>query len=220
MDKKKSFGEELLEIRTFIEYGMFMPEMITRLSPFGFDPKEMIRGRDLLDATHLEQERYNKYAQKSILTCDNFSIKFNEIYEEFAKHRGRAKVAFRNNEYILNDYLAVNKLQSVKYIDWIAAAKRFYRNALGSREVIFAFYKVLVSEDDLRKTLSDIDELDRLRIKQEFEKGQSKIHTEIRNKKFSELKEWYNEALSIARIALKDVPHLLEALGIEKEIRN
>lgn len=217
MNKRNDLGNELLEIRTFIEHGMFMPEIIKKLSLMGFGPKEMIKGRNLLEATHDEHEKHNSFRKESLQTSDQFTIKFNEIYEEFARHRGRAKVAFRNNEYILNDFLAVNKGQSIKYVDWLTAAKRFYHNSLASREIIHSFRKVLVFRVELEKSLNDIEELERLRLKQEYESGQSKIHTEIRNEKLSKLKEWYNEALSIARVALENEPNLLEALGVKVE---
>lgn len=219
MNKNKTFGDQLLEIRAFIDHGMFMPEIISRLEVYGFGYRKMIMGRNLLIATHIEYEKHNKTDCEKQIDEDIFLIKFNQVYENFARHRGRAKVAFRNNDYILNDFLSVTKGHPVKYSDWIVFTRRFYINTLASNEIIQGFNYVFVTEKELRQALTKLEQLDRLRVKQgELNRNTDEI-PETRNEKYFKLSEWYNEALSIARIALKDVPHLLEALGVQPKMQ-
>lgn len=214
------FDEHLLEIRTFIDNGTFLQEIAAKLTPFGFGTRGMLKGRQLLNAAHAENEFYLRYNKSSQRLYDQFFSKYKNIYVEYESHKYQAKLILDKTEKYQELLDNIDGKNPAKYSQWLKCAMNFYSHCLTDSKLQQKFSEQGIALASLKNVSKDIDYLEVLRLKQEYDSKTAAYHLTLRELKYEDLKEWYTEAQDIARIALADSPHLLNSLIVNRKVKN
>lgn len=187
--------------------------ILTETSRFGYDRKKMLEGEQLLqkaEGTRLAQIR--EHNEKESATR-HFKAQFDATHTytmelvEFA----RRLLGDTLDKY---QQLGLNGRRSIKYAPWVQQTRQFYQEALGDAEVLRIFRTRNITPDELRTGLEMLEDTIAAFNTQQEESAEAQHSTEVQVEIIDELYEWVDDYLTIAEIALKDKPQLMETLGV------
>ncbi|MDP1726235.1 MAG: hypothetical protein Q8M15_05585 [Bacteroidota bacterium] len=190
-------------------------EIAPALLAFGYSPTEMAVGTDLLThAVDKHQTQVREYGDQYRAT-DDLHLKIALAKDIYLKHLGVARVAFKKERGILAEINASgSRKQTIS--GWLSQAKTFYKNILERTELKAGMAKFGQTEAILNLAYDKLKLVDTAISKQQKETGEAQTATRNRDKALDELALWSDDYIDIARIALKDNPHLLEILGLKQ----
>lgn len=208
--KSSSIPKLFNSARTAIDNAGSQAEIQKRMSHYGFTPKRMQEGKVLLEqALMLHEAKDQKYDERWELSSQ-FKADLQTARKAFSLHVTIARLAFRDEADILHK-LPVKRIKS-RLDEWLSQALTFYKKAVPHAQVLERNYSL--SLEELQQSAAMIESIIAVRNQRLQKKGEAEEATRTRNQGIRELKAWLTEFRSVARIALKDTPQLLEALGI------
>lgn len=123
------------------------------------------------------------------------------------------KILSRNDEG-LQDRLGINDPRKRRIEDWILQTIQFYDLLQNETAFLEKLTRFSLTAEKLTASSQAISDLKILRDKAMAEKGEAQEATRVRNEKIHELEDYCYELESLAKIALKNKPQLLEMLGV------
>ena len=184
-------------------------EIQKSMNTYGFSPKRLLEGNGLLEnAKILHYHKDDRYDEKRDLGSQ-FATDLLTARRNFEGHVATVKLAFRKEP----NTLAKFKVKAIakKNETWMLQAIRFYDIAEGYAGVLENYQ---LPREQLAQNKAMVEALMATRNRRMQKKGEAEEATRLRNEAVKALNAWMVSFRGIARIALKDKPQLLEALGI------
>lgn len=189
------------------------PEIAATMAEYGYDLTVISKGRELLEST-IQAFNFNQQEDnETIQARSDFDAKVNLMIEKYAKHRKKAKVAFRKDEVTLKQ-LGLTGAYSRAYVKWIATMKTFYSGVRSNAAHLAKLLVFKITEDEITACITEINALETTRTLYLKEIGESQEATKTKDKALAELDEWMSDFYAVAKIAMEDKPQLLESLGL------
>ena len=182
------------------------------LNTYGFTQERLQEGRTLYEAAlasnSTKQQQYgNQYDSTAKL-----NEQLDTLADTYTKHLKIARIAITQP----GQAQALSLLGPRKrpFAARLAQIKQFYTNALSNPDILAALAKYNITKKILEDTQTDIAAVETTSATREQLKGAAQAATQTRNEHLKQLETWMKEFRTIAKIALKDEPQLLESLGI------
>lgn len=208
---KTSINRRIVQNQNAIENAINQPEILSLMSIFGYDRKKLRIGKvNCEQANLLQLAKQKKYGSQFDAT-DTLKGEFEAVKIQYDEHRALAKLAFKGQRGTL-EKLQLNGARKRNKEEWIAQAMAFYNSSAEIEEVIGRYG---VSPEALAQTKAMLEALSSARQQQLQKIGEAQSATQKRDEAIKTMDTWMKEFRSVARIALKDNPQLLEALGIK-----
>lgn len=197
------------EAERYIKNGTEQADIQKKLGVHGFNQKKFLEGDGLLT----ECKRW--HSQKNTLYGDKQEIsrqvkaQEEETRQTFMDHVATVRYVFRNEPATLARFNVGRVSRSVRV--WALQATYFYSKA---EEFTDMLATQGLSSEMLAQSVASVQAVFDARNQRMMRKGEAEEATRMRDASVKALKKWMNDFRYIARIALKDSPQLMEALGI------
>ncbi|WPP51578.1 hypothetical protein [Catalinimonas niigatensis] len=210
MLKKKSIYDELENNRLAIGGALANPAIVKALSPLGFDRKEILSGKALLQKMMNQQEErlHEENLQKA--STDQLRKAYQEANTLYMKHVKFARMVIPAQSQLWNDM----KLSGIRRKDiagWLGQVQSFYRYATTAAGLLA---ERGITADELAQAQAMIEAVADARVQQNSCKGNKQLARERRDKERKEMQLWMSKFIKAARFAFDENKQQLEALGI------
>jgi len=210
---KESIDERLLTAQVRVDNTLNDPEILSRVSEFGYNADRMTEGKALqVKAAQLHQKQMTEYGEQ-YQASSAVKAKWEEAEKPYMVYLETARVPFKREPAIMVK-LGLAGDRKTSFSGWLTQARQFYTNALNDSEVLAKLGQFGITEAKLQAGQQLLDELEAANTDQEKEKGEAQQATADRDVALDEMDDWVSDYTAIARIALADKPQLLEKLGI------
>ncbi|WKN44482.1 hypothetical protein [Tunicatimonas pelagia] len=181
------------------------------LANYGFPSKRIKEGEHLLKVavqlkTMMEDQQEARYETSQAWLTD-----FQNAKATYQGYVNLARTVYRNQPVILRK-LKIDRPTPKQQQPWIEQALHFYSKVSAYKEAIEQRYGL--SSEVWTQAMSEVESLSDSRSERLHLRAQAQQATEQRNYSLIKLHAWVKELKYIAKVALKDDPQLLEALGI------
>ncbi|MCB9004620.1 MAG: hypothetical protein H6664_09650 [Ardenticatenaceae bacterium] len=208
----KSIAERLREAEVAINNSLASAEILTAVTPFGYDQPRLEAARTLYqEAQELTEKQAIEYGEQYEATAV-VQRAWDEAALAYSAALKIARIVFRGNEAARNA-LGLSGTRKQSLSGWLKQAQGFYNNILRTPDFIAAMTPYtynqakLEAESTLVQAVSDASDV------QDIERGQAQEATKIRDAKLDELDQWVADYKVIAEVALDASPQMLEQLG-------
>jgi len=185
------------------------PEIQKKMNALGFSARRILEGSALLDAARAGQiDKHQKYSERQQLST-RLNRDFEQARQRFREHVRIVRFALRHEPALLASF-NVQKV-SKRVEPWLLQAAEFYRVAAGHSELLDRHG---LSAEEVSQAKAGVEALSAQRNQRMRCKGDAEEATRLRNASMKALKTWMSDFRAMARIALRDSPQLMEALGI------
>ena len=208
----RSYAVLLENYRVALENAVSSTAISTALAGTGYDDTVINQGKALLLAAQTAYATNQTEDDETLQAYSIFSSQRDAVSDNYRIHRKKAKVLFRK-DLVAAQTLDITGSIPQAYVKWLDSIKRFYTTIDTTAEIKAKMATLAVTEEDVSNALSAIEALEAARADYLREKGESQAATRAKDKALRELSQWMSDFYAIARIALKDQPQLLEALG-------
>lgn len=188
-------------------------ELAQNLADFGYDPTLIEQGKQLLESTRQAFDFNKKEDKETREARADFEAKMEMIAKNYALHRKKAKVVFRNDPIILNN-LALTGAVPRAYIKCLETMKTFYYGLHNSPSLQNRLLFLKIDADEINAALNNIAAVEEARNAYLIEMGESQDATKAKDAAFAKVDDWMCDFYAVAKIAMEDKPQLLEALGL------
>ncbi len=179
------------------------------MANYGFPPKRMQEGKDLLDKTQTLHEVKDQHYDERWELSNQIETNLAVAHQNFAEHVKIARFVFRNEPAILYKL----RISRISHGAWTRTrqAKDFYTKVLPYADLMEAQG---VSKTALTEAKAFIANIMVMKEERTRKKGEAENTTDSKNKSVKSLRAWLTEFRAAARLAFKDTPQKLESLGI------
>ena len=186
------------------------PRIKSLLNAYGYDEARLQVGQELLNQVELLQQAKKTGYQSKGKVSRSLQADEHEMHLRFCDHRKLAKWIFRNStdeyeQFELNQPIAGRKAAKIVQI------QHFYQEALKATKV---FSRHGLPREELEQAQVMIDSIVEARHERLQKSGEAQQATQQRNDARRALRTWLADFRTVARIALREEPQLLEALGM------
>lgn len=188
-------------------------DIATRLANFGYTADKIQEGRHLYEeALQLHQLQQDRYGDQYKAT-EEFEAKWEAAKELYSRHVRLARIAFEGDRGIWQA-LAINGRRPKAFGTWLQVARKFYTKALADETIKNRLAEVGVTETELQEGQARLDAVEAAEHVQEAARGNAQAATKLRDPAVAALRDWMEDFLTVASVALKDQPQLAEKLGV------
>lgn len=179
------------------------------MANYGFSPKRMQEGKDLLDKTQVLHEVKDQHYDERWELSNQIETKLAVAHQNFAEHVKIARFVFRNEPTILYK-LRINR---ISHGVWARTrqAKDFYTKVIPYAAMM---EPQGVSLATLTEAKAFVEGIITMKEERTRKKGEAENTTDSKNQSIKMLRAWLTEFRAAARLAFKDTPQKLESLGI------
>jgi hypothetical protein len=213
MTTNQSLEQRLLKASIAINNALSREEIKVYLEKYGYTEERLNIGLNLLNEVKKLGEDKDKRYGNQYKASDEFEETFKEIQKSYSRFRRLARVAFRENAYVLRSLGLLIKTQN-SLSGFLKQSRQFYNTAREKEEILTGLAKFGVSKEELEVELPKLDHIERLKENQEYEKSTAQQSTKDRDEAIDKLDRWLLDFYEIARIALEEKPQYIEMLGI------
>ena len=204
-----SIDKEIIERQNALENALNHPEIQRLLKRVSYDKKELLQGKALNEAVRMSQtikrDEYGSQASSTDLLLGNLK----ETKEVYRDHITLARLAFKGNRG-MNTVLELSGGRKRSTDAWLAQAANFYEKI---DEIAGPMAKYGVIPEGLQQAKAMVEAITTARQQQQ-RKGDAQNATQQRDAARRAMNKWMVDFRAAARVALKDKPQLLEALGM------
>ncbi len=213
--KRKNYvsnKETLLRADTAIENLQNQAVIKEKMAVHGYG-EEQVAGLSATRANaRAEYHKNEREGQESLASRATFEDSAEKLFEMYGDDRKKAKRVFREEPEILA-ILELDGRIPTSYAGRIDIVKLFYRTLSEKQEYLDRLTPLMITAEHVTAANSLIDATEKAREAYFREKGESEASTPAKNAAFRKLDKEMGDMYTIAAIALKDTPQLLEALG-------
>ncbi len=211
--KKMSDSEALEHYQMALTNSKNQPDLAQILASYGYGPEIIDQGWSIYETARQSYNINIKEDDETSEASAYFKLKKAELAETYSEHRGIAKVVFKDQTEILKRLL-LNTPIPVPYVNWLETIKKFYTEIQSDEQLIVKLSRFNITAEVVATGLSLVEDVEAAKFEYYREEGESQEATAQKNTDIEVIRNWMNEFFAIARIALKDKPQLLEALGL------
>ncbi len=211
--RTKTTEDWIREARLLIGNACEDPVIASRLECFGYDAARLTAGmglHDELSALILRQRA--EYGQRYEAT-EAASAAWAKADEAYLRAIGVARIALRDHRRP-RSAMMVDGPRNRSLTGWLAQAEAFYGNLLSDPEAMADMGRFGYTAEALRLEQGLVNDISVKYGKSRREAGEAQGATRERDHKMDELARWVSDFRAIAKLALKDTPEKLKALGI------
>jgi len=207
-------NEEILNTcRIRVDNSLSSRDIMAAVAKFNYDKEALERGKSLLEkATELHRRQIREYNEQFAATRQYNKV-FERAHEQYMDYVKIARITFKNDADTYHR-LGLFGERSRKFVNWLPQVRRFYREALEDAQILEALRQWNITRKDLESGLVLMEETVEAHDAQVRESGEAQQATQDRDAAIDALYEWTDDYQTIAEIALKNKPQLLEKLGI------
>lgn len=187
-------------------------ELKSELAEYGYDDKEVAKGKTLYDKALSEYNKNIKEGQEETSAYTAFKQKMDEVTSFYTTDRKKARIVYKNDADVLTNLRLKGRI-SQAIASMIDDMRVFYTSIQQNSELLSPLKRLKITEDYLAEQLAKLAEVEKAYATYIREKGESQQATKDKNKAFSDIEKWAREFYAIAKIALEDKPQLLESVG-------
>ncbi|WPP51563.1 hypothetical protein [Catalinimonas niigatensis] len=132
-----------------------------------------------------------------------------EVNTRYVRHLKVARVALEGRS-DLWDLLKIEGPRKLSLPEWLGQVKAFYYHYDRAADIL---KKYNISRAEVEQTIAMIEAIEDFRVQQSLSRSHAQEATEKRDQYSHALDQWMSEFMYVAKLALKDSPQSLEALG-------
>ena len=185
------------------------PAIRQKLTAWGYSPQKIDEAEALLNNTLLAQQAKKQDYSAKQDADRQWRADWAAFRQQYGEHRAVAKTLFRKDPAAL-ERLRLDRSIPKRIADMLDQAEDFYQIVAESKEMA----KLGIKSDELTQAKTMVATLISLREQRLQHKGAAESATQKRNQAMAALSTWQREFIRVAKMALKDDPQLLEALGM------
>lgn len=183
---------------------------------FGYDEIKLSEAKSLFSILEdLYKTQLREY-EDQYLAQNVFQNKREVVNEHYMDLITISKIAFKN-DIGAQQTLGINQIRKKSYSGWYSQALEFYDNLITSPSYTVTLEAYGQSIEKVKAVKQQILETRIYAEVHKSEKEEAQQTSQIRDEILDLLIEWVSDYKKIARIALKDKPHLLETLGLSRK---
>lgn len=210
--RQGGLARTLEEARVAIQNALNNADILTALSPYGYDEARLQEGQALYEeALAMYEAQIDTYGHQFDRTA-KVKAQREALKRDYDVALGIARTLFKKNV-DARQSLLLDGERARTFSGWLAQVDTFYVNLLKHADWVEAMARFGFGAERLQTELDRVRALAALNDEQEDAKGKAQRSTEERDAKFAELREWMRLFRIVARRALVDDPQLLESLG-------
>jgi len=187
------------------------------LKDVGFSAESIEEGNKLYDLTWKAFNECLSAQKKRFEMHKVFHKKMAELDEKFRVDWKKSKIIFRS-DIVAQDKLGLKNRYLKTYVEWIELARQFYTELSNNPALTESLSKRNFSAEEIEARLTLISEIEVARAAYIYEKGISQDATNVKSEAFDILNQWMNDFFSLAKIAFRRNPQLIESFG--KVVKN
>jgi hypothetical protein len=185
------------------------------IADLGYDEAKIAEGWQIYHTAKSAWEQNKKESTETRLASNAYHAKFSALQLTFKRHRDLSLILCKNDPDILIQ-LGVQGRFPTKYNEFFDKVKLFYTEAKDNASVQQKLAIIKITPEVATNSLSELDELLKLRADFDREMGESQTATVSKNQALSELIQWIDNFEIILKVALYDQPQHMEILGIKE----
>lgn len=213
MGMNRAFDVFFLEAQLLIENSLDSEQIIEIMERYGYSKRRITEGRELLElAKRRQSERVVKQAQ-SKREYARYHDELKRAKSFLAKLVKLSRIALGRESSGLNT-LGIDKPWERSVAAWLVGAEFFYSQALEEERVSERLAAAGVNRERLLEGRELLERAKDLHVEKVRYSGEAQMATKARDRALKELKRWHDDYRATARIALKEVPQLMEVVGI------
>ncbi len=180
---------------------------------YGYNEKRLQKGDSLYQEVEDLRTIYDFKAFDAKEKQQAWKQKDKEAYALYMEHLKLTRCALANSPSLWNK-MAMNGRRAYSFDGWTHQAKTLYKFILANPSILDKLSRYKITRENIEKGLQLIKDATSLHHAHIRLKALAKTARVQWDKALQRLKQWYSVFRSVLRIALKDTPWLLKALGI------
>lgn len=209
--KVQNVTQTIYEAELIITNVMRSEQIQKNLANYGFPPKRIKEGERLLKVAQQLKALMEDQQEARYETSQAWLTDFQNAKATYQGYVNLARTVYRDQPVILRK-LKIDRPTPNQQQLWIEQAVHFYTKVSTYKEAIQQRYGL--SSEVWTQALAEVETLLASRSERLHLRAQAQQATEQRNRSLIELHAWIKELKYIAKVALKDDPQWLEALGM------
>jgi hypothetical protein len=209
---KLSDIEVLEESRVTLANAESHPIISKIMEKEGYDSETIAAGKKLLAETKAIYNSNKKGKMVKSTARHNYKSMKSKLKKLFAKHFAKARLIFKR-DILAYEQLGLKRFIPKKHVLWVEKAEKFYTEIEADPDLLGKLARLKINEETIADCLAKIEDFQTARAIYLKEIGNTQHSTKTKDAAIAVLKEWMHEFFTVARIALKDQPQLLEVLG-------
>jgi hypothetical protein len=208
----KSIAQRLLDAEMSIKGTLNNPQILTAVTPFGYDQTRMEAGLALFDEARLLTELQGKeYGEqyKATSTLEQTQAQADVAYRAALKI---ARVAFEGDD-SARKALLLNGVRKKSMSGWLEQTRHFYNNLLRSPAFLAIMAAYNYPQAKLEAEAAMVEAVQTTHELQNKERGEAQAATKRRDAKLAEMDKWVAAYKKVAEVALAASPQAMEQLG-------
>lgn len=210
--KTLSEAESLEQWRVALENVEKQTKIAELMSELGYDTEIVAEGKALLAETRAVYDFNKTEDDETTEASQAFKVKRMALLTLYKDHRKKAKVIFRKDS-IAQQRLGIDHYFSNAYVKQLEMTKKFYQMAGEDADILAKLRRLKINGNAIAAGVALVSGVETARAEYLREKGESQDATKSKDEAMAAMEDWMYEFFAVARIALKDSPQLLEALG-------
>lgn len=189
------------------------PEIQAALQTFGYTTERIEQGEMLYEAAQTQyQQKITAYGGLRT-AADALSSAEQQAQATYTRHVKIARVALEDDRGALQA-LRLQGKRKMNMAGWLAQAQHFYAVALADVAIQRKLADFSLTRTVLQEGARQVEAVATGNATRSQQRGVAQDATRVRNKAITALDKWMSDFRTIARVALKDRPQMLEQLGI------
>jgi hypothetical protein len=207
----------LTEAQVAIANVLASPDLQDALAMYGYTAERIAEGETLCGAA---KERY----QHKITAYGGLRSAFDALgaaerqaQEIYTRHIKIARVALEDDRGALQALHLAGR-RKLSRAGWLVQARHFYAAALADQAIVRKLAEFSITPRMLEEGARQVETVADRHAAQRQQRGVAQDATRARNAALAELDNWMSDFKTIARVALKDRPQLLEQIGVTARV--
>ncbi|MDF9796848.1 hypothetical protein OKW21_002111 [Catalinimonas alkaloidigena] len=196
-------------VQTSLEATRQHAEIQSSMQGFGYDEAKLGIADNLLGEVEKWDSLYFEHLGGQKKATRDMKEARREVNTRYLKHRKVARIALEGRS-DLWDLLKIEGPRKLSLPEWLGQVKAFYYHYDRAADIL---KKYNISRSEVDQTIAMIEAIEDYRVQQSLSRSRAQEATQKRDQYSRELDQWMREFMYVAKLALKDSPQYLEALG-------
>ncbi|MEK6481531.1 hypothetical protein WJR50_28565 [Catalinimonas sp. 4WD22] len=196
-------------VQTTLEAARQHADIQLSMLGYGYDEGKLGVAEHLLGEVQKWDTLYSEHLGGQKKATQSIKEARQEVHGRYVKHLRVARVALESHK-DLWDLLKIEGPRKVSLPEWLGQVKAFYYHYDRAADILKQFN---ITRSEVDQTIAMIEAIEDYRVQQALNRSHAQEATQRRDQFSRELDKWMSEFMYVARLALKDHPQYLEALG-------
>ncbi len=179
------------------------------MARFGYDETRMQEAKNKLGSVRIWDTKHFDHIGMQKKATKDIKSERKQVDKIYIKHLKLARIALEDH----SNFWDLLKLEGERHQalpNWLDQVGSFYFNYERVADILASYN---ITQEEVEQVKAMLEAIQDYRVAQSMSKSHAQEATRQRNKVSRELDEWMQEFMYVAKLALKDNPQYLEALG-------